>query len=203
MLKRTGRGITGAMSVSNPPTKRRVLLGTIATAHGIRGEVVIRAYTSDPEAIADYGPLSDEPEKRTFKIKSARATPKGVIARLDGVNDRNSAEALRGVDLYVERARLPKTAGNEYYHADLAGMSARDGNGEEVGWIVTVANFGAGDLLEVRFKDVKQTEYVPFTDACVPEVNVADGYVVLVMPELVGEPEPAPEATGDDDVTEA
>lgn len=170
--------------------KARVLLGTIASAHGIRGEVVLRTYTGDPEAIASYGPLSDADGRRTFKIKSARATPKGVIARLDGINDRNAAEALRGIDLYVARARLPKPAENEYYYADLIGLSARDEAGAEIGWIVNVVNFGAGDLLEIRFSDTKQTDYIPFTDACVPAVDVAGGYVTLVMPELVGEPEP-------------
>jgi 16S rRNA processing protein RimM len=171
--------------------KARVLLGTIATAHGIRGEVMLRTYTGDPEAIASYGPLSDETGKRSFKIKSARATPKGIIARLDGVSDRNAAEALRGVDLYVARGRLPKPAEKEYYYADLIGLSARDGAGAEIGWVVNVVNFGAGDLLEIRFNDTKLTDYVPFTDACVPHIDVAAGYVTLVMPEMVGEPEPA------------
>lgn len=170
--------------------KARVLLGTIATAHGIRGEVVLRTYTGDPEAIATYGPLSDEAGRRTFKIKSARATPKGVIARIDGISDRNAAEALRGIDLYVARARLPKPADKEYYYADLIGLSARDEAGVEIGWIVNVVNFGAGDLLEIRFNDTKQTDYVPFTDGCVPNVDVAAGFVTLVLPELVGEPEP-------------
>lgn len=177
-------------SSDNSDPKARVLLGTIASAHGIRGEVVLRTYTGDPEAIASYGPLSDADGRRTFKIKSARATPKGVIARLDGIDDRNAAEALRGIDLYVARARLPKPAEKEYYYADLIGLSARDEAGAEIGWIVNVVNFGAGDLLEIRFSDTKQTDYIPFTDACVPAVDVAGGYVMLVMPELVGEPEP-------------
>lgn len=187
----------------------RVLLGTISTAHGIRGEVVLRTYTGDPEAIASYGPLSDEAGTRKFKIKSAKVTPKGVIARLDGVADRNAAETLRGTDLYVERSRLPKPDAGEYYHADLIGLTARDTTGAEVGWVVTVANFGAGDLLEVRFKDTKQTQFIPFTDACVPDVDVPGGFLTLVMPEMVGDPEPAAGAeseggteTSDDDGTQ-
>lgn len=192
------------MNATDNTPKSRVLLGTIATAHGIRGEVLLRTYTSDAEAIAGYGPLSDEAGTRTFKIKSARATPKGVIARLEGVNDRNAAEALRGVNLYVDRAKLPEPDDKEYYHADLIGLAARDSAGEEIGWVLTVANFGAGDLLEIRFKDSKQTEYVAFTDACVPEVNVGGGYVVIVMPEMVGEPEPASdEPDGDAEEPEA
>ncbi|MEZ5898679.1 MAG: ribosome maturation factor RimM [Hyphomicrobiaceae bacterium] len=172
-----------------PPT--RVLLGTIATAHGIRGEVMLRTYTSDPDAIADYGALTDKSGKRTFKIKSLRVTPKGVIARIDGVDDRNQAEGLRGTDLYVSRAQLPATEEQEFYHADLIGLEARNAGGAVVGEIVAVANFGAGDLLEVRKAGTKQTDYVAFTDANVPHIDVAAGYVVLVEPEMIGEAEPA------------
>jgi 16S rRNA processing protein RimM len=175
---------------SDEPSTRRVLLGTIAAAHGIRGEVMLRTYTSDPEAIADYGALSDKAGKQIFKIKSVRVTPKGVIARIDGVNDRNRAEALRGIDLYVGRERLPETDAQEYYHADLIGLEARDAAGTVVGKIVSVANFGAGDLLEIRKSGTKQTEYVAFSAANVPQINIAAGHLVVVMPELVGEEEP-------------
>lgn len=190
------------MSAKPQPPEKKILLAVIATAHGIRGEVVLRSYTQDPEAVADYGPLTDAAGKRTFKITSARATPKGVIARIEGVSDRTAAEALRGIELYVERAKLPKTRAREFYHADLVGLAVRDGEARELGWVVSVANFGAGDLLEVRFKDVKQTEYVPFTDACVPTVDVPGGFVVVQLPEMVGEPEPAAEETDADESNE-
>ena len=185
---------------SDEPSTRRVLLGTIAAAHGIRGEVMLRTYTSDPEAIADYGALSDKAGKQIFKIKSVRATPKGVIARIDGVNDRNRAEALRGIDLYVDRERLPETDAQEYYHADLIGLEARDFAGAVVGEIVSVANFGAGDLLEIRKSGTKQTEYVAFSAANVPQIDIAAGHLVVVMPDLVGEEEPrAAEEPEDED----
>lgn len=181
---------------------RRILLGTIAAAHGIRGEVMLRTYTSDPEAIADYGALSDKAGKHIFKIKSVRATPKGLIARIDGVNDRNGAEALRGIDLYVERERLPETDAQEYYHADLIGLDARDAAGAVIGVIVSVANFGAGDLLEIRKSGTKQTEYVAFSAANVPHVDIAAGHLVIVMPDLVGEDEPKAAADMPDDEQE-
>ena len=181
------------------PSTRRVLLGTIAAAHGIRGEVMLRTYTSDPEAIAHYGALSDKTGKQIFKIKSVRATPKGVIARIDGVNDRNRAEALRGTDLYVGRERLPDTDAQEYYHADLIGLEARDSAGAVIGVIVSVANFGAGDLLEIRKSRTEQTEYVAFSAVNVPHVDIAAGHLVIVMPGLVGEEEPkAADMPGDE-----
>jgi 16S rRNA processing protein RimM len=160
----------------------RILLGRIAGAHGIRGEVLIKTFTAAPENIGAYGPLSDETGTRTFKLKSARATPKGVVARLQGVDDRNGAEALRGIALYIERDRLPEAAEDEFYHADLVGLAAVSPDGKPVGEIIAVQNYGAGDLLEIRLAGSSKTELVPFTDAAVPQVDVAARRVVVLMP---------------------
>ena len=160
----------------------RILLGRIAGAHGIRGEVLIKTFTAAPENVGAYGPLSDESGTRIFKLKSVRATPKGVVARLQGVDDRNGAEALKGIALYIERDRLPAAAEGEFYHADLIGLAAVDGDGKPIGEIVAVQNYGAGDLLEIRLAGSSKTELVPFTDAAVPEVDIAARRVVVVMP---------------------
>ncbi len=160
----------------------RILLGRIAGAHGIRGEVLIKTFTAAPENIGAYGPLSDETGTRTFKLKSARATPKGVVARLQGVDDRNGAEALKGIALYIERDRLPEAAEDEFYHADLVGLAAVSPDGKPVGEIIAVQNYGAGDLLEIRLAGSSKTELVPFTDAAVPQVDVAARRVVVLMP---------------------
>src|SRR5204863_4373102 len=141
-----------------------ILLGRIAGAHGIRGEVIIHAFTEPPENIAAYGPLSDEAGARTFEIAIAHVTAQGVVARLAGVSDRTAAEALKGVALYVDRDRLPAAAEGEYYHADLIGMAAVDPAGQRIGEIVAVQNFGAGDLLEIRLAGRGRTELIPFTD---------------------------------------
>lgn len=186
-------------------SKSRVLLGTITSAHGIRGEVTIKTYTGDPQAISGYGPLTDTSGARKIKIRSVRVTPKGIIARLEGIDDRNGAEALRGTDLYVDRTRLPKPAQDEFYHADLIGLEVRDAGGAVLGKVVTVANFGAGDLLEIKRPENRETDYVAFTNANVPEIAIAQGYLVISMPDMVGEPEPASEEDlggGEDSETE-
>ena len=122
-------------------------------------------------------------------------TPKGVVARIAGVADRNGAEALRGVELFVERARLPAASDDEFYHADLIGLAAVDGEGKPVGEIVSVHNFGAGDLLEIRLAGSSKTELMIFSDATVPEVNIAAGRVVIIrQPEA--EPKSGEEAEG-------
>ena len=172
-------------SGGNPGIAKRVLLGSFANAHGIRGEVQVRTYTGTPESIAAYGPLSDKEGRRTFKLKVVRVTDKGIIARVEGIADRNAAEALKGIELYVERAKLPAPSEGEYYHADLIGLRAVSPEGEEIGKIIAVSNFGAGDLLEIQVKDGTATEYVPFSDACVPHVDIAAGVATIVMPEMV------------------
>jgi 16S rRNA processing protein RimM len=160
----------------------RILLGHIAGAHGIRGEVLIKSYTGVAEDIAAYGLLTDESGARAFEVESARATPKGVVARIGGVTDRTAAEALKGVGLWAERSRLPPTEPGEYYHSDLIGLRAVTPEGKTLGEVVAVQNYGAGDLLEIRIEGTRRTELIPFTDAFVPEVDVAAGSAVVMMP---------------------
>lgn len=180
--------------MAEPEEAHRILLGRIVGAHGIRGEVIIHAYTTAPEGIAAYGPLSDESGTRSFQIASARGTTKGVVARIKGIVDRNAAEALKGVALYVDRARLPAAGTDEFYLADLIGLAAVDPAGEAVGCIVGVPNYGAGDLLEIRRTGSSQTELIPFTEAYVPQVDIAAGRVVVILPTYTGD---APDPTED------
>ncbi|MGQ0455939.1 MAG: ribosome maturation factor RimM [Hyphomicrobium sp.] len=177
-----------------PP--RRVLLGEIGPAHGVRGEVLIRAYTADAAAIASYGPLTDASGRTAFTLKVVRVTDKGVVARIFGVADRNRAEALRGTELYVDRDRLPKPAASEFYHVDLIGLDAVLENGAAYGRIIAVQNFGAGDLLEVA-RVGAETEFIPFTIAHAPTVDFETRRVSVVPPTMVGEPEPADGADQD------
>jgi len=171
----------------------RILLGQITGAHGIRGDVVIRTFTAEPDGIADYGPLIDQ-HGRSHTIKSVRVTPKAVIARLDGVTDRNAAEALRGTELHVDRDRLPAPEEGEFYIEDLVGLAAVSPDGARLGEVISVQNFGAGDLLELRLPNKRQTELVPFTDAFVPEVDIAGGRVVVRLPTFAPDDKPDGEA---------
>ena len=165
-------------------TSARILLGRIAGAHGTRGDVVIQTYTAAPEDIGAYGPLSDAAGTRTFEIESVRKTSKGVVAQIAGVADRTAAEALKGVELYVDRDRLPAATEGEFYHADLIGLSAVDPSGNAIGQIVAVANYGAGDLLEIRLASGK-IELIPFTEAFVPEVDIAAKRAVVIVPSHI------------------
>jgi 16S rRNA processing protein RimM len=183
------RGTPPSPSPAASPARGRILLGRIAGAHGIRGEVLIHSYASVPEDIGTHGALSDAAGTRTFEIESARATAKGVVARLAGIADRTAAEALKGTELYVDRDRLPQAAEDEFYHADLVGLAAVDPDGNPIGTIVAVQNFGAGDLLELRLAGSSRTEFVPFTETAVPSIDLATRRAVVILPQATDEEE--------------
>ena len=173
----------------------RILLGRIVAAHGIRGEVLVRTYTDDPEAIGSYGPLTSADGRGSYKLRVLRVTAKGVVARIAGVADRNGAEALAGTDLYIARSQLPAAEDGEFYHADLIGLAAIAPDGAEVGRIVAVHNFGAGDLVEVALAGSRRTELVPFTDAFVPEVDLDRRIAVVQLPDPPDDDAPPPAQT--------
>jgi 16S rRNA processing protein RimM len=171
---------------------RRVVVGEFGRAHGVRGEIRLRSFTADPGGIAAYGALTTE-AGRTLTIKGVRRAPGGaadmLIARVDGVADRDAAEALNGVRLYVARSQLPNlTAGGEFYQTDLVGLRVEDPRGRIVGAVTAVQDFGAGDLLEITPRDGGDSIYVAFTEAFVPIVDIAGGRVVVDAPDLFASP---------------
>ncbi len=170
----------------------KLLMGRIGAAHGVRGEVRVQSFTEDPLALLSYGALSTNRPGVQVRILSARATTNVLVARLEGVTDRTEAEKLNGVELYIDRALLPETDEDDFYHADLIGLAARLTDGTEIGKVTAVPNFGAGDLLEVRDTRSGDTFLYPFTKAVVPHVHLKEGYLVIDPPieTEIGEEEP-------------
>lgn len=160
----------------------RVCVGRIGAAHGTRGEVKLWSFTADPMAIADYGALENEDGTRSFEIETLRPGKGFLVARFAGVADRTAAEQLRNLDLYVARDRLPAPGPDEFYHADLIGLAVVDRQGASLGTVSAVHNFGAGDLLEVRPARGGMTVMLPFTEAVVPEVDIAGGRLLVDPP---------------------
>lgn len=190
--------MTGETEPHGDGSVRRVLLGHIAGAHGIRGAVLVRSYTEDPEAIAAYGPLEDEAGAITYSLTVEGGTAKGLICRVAGVDDRTAAETLKGVGLYVPRDRLPPPEDGLYYHVDLIGLEARTEDGATLGRVVAVLNYGAGDILEVQPQGSKRTDLYPMTKAVVHTVDIAGGAVVIDPPgEVDVEGEAGQEDAGD------
>ncbi|RRI02643.1 ribosome maturation factor RimM [Mesorhizobium tamadayense] len=152
-----------------------VQMAVIGAAHGIKGELRVKTFTGDPLALADYGPLHTK-DGRTFQILDIRPAGTVVVVRFKGINDRNAAEALAGTELFVDRSVLPDDGEeDEFYHADLVGLEVRDDTGA-IGRVVAVHNFGGGDILDVTLAGRKGV-LIPFTQAAVPHVSIADGFV--------------------------
>ena len=165
---------------------RRVLLGVIGRPHGVRGLVRVHSHTAEPADLTAYGPLQDEKGRR-FDI-AWRGEGVAAVAELrDGVrvpvSDRDAAARLTNLRLYIARERLPAPEPEEFYLADLIGLAARTPEGETLGVIKAVPNFGAGDMLEIEPEGGGRSWYLPFTRECAPEVRIAEGHVLVVRPE--------------------
>ncbi|MFP3921068.1 MAG: ribosome maturation factor RimM [Dichotomicrobium sp.] len=154
-------------------------IGRIAAAHGIRGEVRIRCFTETPEDIGVYGPLTDSRGRELALADIRPAKGSFVVARVEGVCDRNAAEALTGTDLYVPRDRLPPPDDEEWYYSDLIGLTAVDPDGQILGTVIAMHDFGAGDVVEIAPASGKPF-MVPFTAQCVPDIKIADGTMTVI-----------------------
>lgn len=162
----------------------RVCVAKIGAAHGVRGEVRVFTYTQDPLAIRSYGELEDESGMRRFRITSARTGKGHIVARFEGIDDRNAAEKLTHLDLYIPRSRLPEQKDSvTFYHADLIGLAAETEDGEQLGQVSGIQNFGAGDLLEIRLTREARTVMIPFNEKFMPTVNILGGRIVIDLPD--------------------
>ncbi len=167
---------------------RLILVGRVAGAFGVKGELRLTAYTADPLALFAYRTLLDRSGQPKLTLVSARAAKGDVICRTQEPFTKEEADALRGTQLFVPRSALPPPEEEEFYHADLIGLVARTEDGEVLGRIKAVHDFGAGDILEIDPGGGKAALYHPFTKAATPEVNLAGGYVVVVkLPEINGD----------------
>jgi 16S rRNA processing protein RimM len=168
--------------------RRRILLGVVGRPHGVRGLVRVHSYAADPASLAAYGELTDDRGRRfTLRWRGEGIAELAELA--DGkavkVADRTAAERLVNTRLYVDRDRLPPPGPDEFYLADLVGLRAVTPEGRELGCVAAVHDYGAGASLEIG------PLLVPFTRACVPEVDVAGGWLTVVPPLEIEVPEEA------------
>jgi len=168
------------------PDQARICLGAVAGAHGVRGALRVKSFTAEPTDIAAYGPLTDEAGSREFTLRIVGETRGQLVIKVDGIEDRDAAEALKGTRLYVARAALPEPEADEFYHADLIGLAAEDAAREALGIVRAVHDHGAGVLLEIHAQDGAEL-LVPFTREAVPEIDIEGRRIVVVPPEEVEE----------------
>lgn len=158
------------MKLQNP-----VQMAVIGAAHGIKGELRVKTFTGDPLALGSYGPLYAG-NGRIFQVEAIRPAGEVAVVRFRGVGDRSTAESLTGTELFIDRSALPPEDEDEFYHADLVGLTVRDETGVEAGKVTAIQNFGGGDLLEITFHGRKGL-LIPFSQASVPEVDVKAGFI--------------------------
>jgi 16S rRNA processing protein RimM len=159
-----------------------IQVGRVAGAFGVRGEVRITSFTEEPLALLDYKRLLREDGQPALTLASGRLAKGGIVARAAEVETREQAEALRGLKLFIPRALLPEPDEDEFYVTDLVGLSVVTPDGDPLGVIKSVQDFGAGDLLEIQPPE-GASWYLPFTKEAVPEVRISERRVVGVRPE--------------------
>jgi 16S rRNA processing protein RimM len=161
-----------------------ICVARIGAAHGVRGAVKLWTFTEDPLGVKRYGPLATKDGARRFEVTHAREAKGHLVVTLKGVATREDAERLNGIELYIAREKLPATGTDEYYHADLIGLAAVNAANEPIGRVTAIHNFGAGDIIEIA-PPQGATMLLPFTSAVVPSVDLAEGHVVIELPDEV------------------
>ncbi len=171
----------------------RLCVGVVTGARGLKGEVRIKSFTAEPDGIADYAPITDESGQRQFRLTIVGHHKDQLVVRIDGVADRDAADALNRTHLYVPRHVLPVPAEDEYYHADLIGLTVEAPDGTPLGRVKAVHDFGAGDILEIRDADGREA-LIPFSRAVVPVVDLDGGRLVVDPPPGLLDERPADDA---------
>ena len=172
------------MAASDNPVDRskvKVCVGTVSGPKGLDGSLRIRSYTTQPEDITSYGPVSDKTGKILYDIHILQSTKKGLVVKISGIEDRDAAEAIKGLDLYVSRGSLPELDEGEFYFSDLIGLDAVNLNGSLIGKVKSVDNFGAGNVMELEMRD-GNFRRLPFSLDVVPVVDIAGGLIVVKLP---------------------
>ena len=161
---------------------RDVLFAVVIGAHGLKGEVRVKTFTATPEKLGAYGPLHAK-DGRSFTVASIRAGKDGeAVVVFKEIADRNAAETLKGLELFVKRTALPPAEIEEFYHADLVGLAAEDTLGVRIGKVTAIHNYGASDVLVIARDDGDEV-LIAFTRENVPEIDVKSGRLVVAVPE--------------------
>lgn len=164
---------------NDKPASKFVTIATLGRAQGLRGEVRATVFLENPLDIKRYNPLLAS-DGRKLSVSKIRPAKNVYVITLKEISERTEAEALNGLELKIERTRLPKLDDDEdFYHEDLIGLKAEASGGAYYGKIAAIHNFGAGDIIELRGGAAKGSTMVPFTKAAVPHIDIAQGHIIL------------------------
>jgi 16S rRNA processing protein RimM len=164
-----------------------IFVGAIAGAFGVKGEVRLKSFTAEPEAIAEYGPVFIEDGTKSFNVSLTGQLKNALSAKLSGVHTKEDADALRGLQLFVPRSKFPQLPNDEYYYADLIGIGVFDAGGTQMGNVYSVQNHGASDILEISQPGTSATVLLPFTRKNVPTVDTKASRIIIDPPDRLFE----------------
>ena len=167
-------------------TENKVCLGAIVGVHGIKGEVKVKCFSDNEKNFNSYGVFTDKDGNKTFEAKSVGHSKDLLRVKIKGVDDRNTAETLVGTGLYVSRDGLPQLKEEEFYHADLIGLTAKNTSDEVVGEVNALYNFGAGDLIELKMTD-GSLEMLPFNKQYVPVIDITNRFIIVEMMQFAAD----------------
>ena len=166
--------------------EKRVCIGKIVAAHGIKGEVKVRGVNQNPLDLDQYGAVENADASKKFTIKVVGLVSTNARVKIAGVNTRNEAEALIGTELYVPRSALPELDEEEFYLSDLIGLDVcLKTPDNKIGKVKAFQNYGAGDIIEIKLDGQKETEMLPFTKAYVPTIDIDDGYIIVSSATMI------------------
>ncbi len=164
----------------------RLCIGKIVAVHGIRGEVKVQSQTKNPLDLDKFGNVENKDATRVFEIKVLGMASSNVRVKIKGIDTRNDAETLIGTELYVPRSALPALAEDEFYKGDIVGLKVcLQTPDKEIGKVVGFANYGAGEIIEIKLNGQKETELLPFTEGYVPMVNLDEGYIIVSSASMI------------------
>ncbi len=179
---------------------KKILIAKVITAFGIKGEVKIVVYSDEPQQIEKYSLFDAEGNLLKLKISNKNKTVVGttngdsiLIAKIDGINDRNASEKMRGAEIFANRDDFKNISENEFYYVDLIGLDVVDEQGKKIGKVLNVLDHGAGGIIEIKFsatelpKNYQRIESFPFKNAIFPEVNLEKNFIRIDLPEMVQE----------------
>jgi 16S rRNA processing protein RimM len=165
---------------------RLVLVGAFGAPQGVRGEIRVRSFTFEPKAIGAYGTLTDAERSRAFAFERLRGLKDDmVVVKVKGVDTRQAAAALTGVEIFARRDQLPPPEADEFYYDDLVGLEAVTRDGRQLGRVASLTNYGAGDILEISADGGDERLLLPFTKSVAPIIDFETGRIVIEPPQEI------------------
>ena len=165
-------------------TSDKVLIGKIINAHGIKGDVKMKSFTTTPSDLCKYSPLLKKDDSE-LKIKLKSVNSDVIIAHIENIDDRNLAESLKGTEIFTLKSSIIDEKNNEILISDLIGFKVLDNNSNEIGTITNIFNHGAGDILEIQLYKKEKTALLSYNKYSILEQNNKQGFLKIDTEHLL------------------